>query len=51
MRGSAAPSARFARASARKIQDAFGDKFGNGVMALSAFLGGFGCAFGMGASV
>ncbi|CAE7381505.1 ABCB1, partial [Symbiodinium pilosum] len=31
-----------------KIQDAFGDKFGNGVMAASAFLGGFGCAFGMG---
>jgi hypothetical protein len=32
----------------RKIQDAFGDKFGNGIMAFSAFLGGFGCAFGMG---
>eukprot|EP00439_Symbiodinium_sp_Y106_P019704 s1995_g2.t1 len=31
-----------------KIQDAFGDKFGNGVMALSAFLGGFVCAFGLG---
>ncbi|CAE7831524.1 ABCB5 [Symbiodinium microadriaticum] len=31
-----------------KIQDAFGDKFGNGVMALSAFLGGFACAFGLG---
>ena len=31
-----------------KIQDAFGDKFGNGMMAISAFLGGFGCAFGMG---
>jgi len=31
-----------------KIQDAFGDKFGNGIMAFSAFLGGFGCAFGMG---
>ena len=31
-----------------KIADAFGDKFGNGVMALSAFLGGFGCAFGLG---
>eukprot|EP00439_Symbiodinium_sp_Y106_P064608 s2683_g10.t1 len=31
-----------------KIQDAFGDKFGNGVMAAAAFLGGFGCAFGMG---
>ncbi|CAE7260922.1 ABCB1, partial [Symbiodinium pilosum] len=31
-----------------KIQDAFGDKFGNGIMSLSAFLGGFGCAFGMG---
>ena len=24
------------------------DKFGNGVMAAAAFLGGFGCAFGMG---
>eukprot|EP00435_Cladocopium_sp_Y103_P010499 s2734_g2.t1 len=35
--------------SSRKIQDAFGDKFGNGIMAFSAFLGGFGCAFGMGA--
>lgn len=31
-----------------KIQDAFGDKFGNGVMAASAFIGGFACAFGMG---
>ncbi|CAK9090245.1 ATP-dependent translocase ABCB1 (ATP-binding cassette sub-family B member 1) (Multidrug resistance protein 1) (P-glycoprotein 1) (Phospholipid transporter ABCB1) (CD antigen CD243) [Durusdinium trenchii] len=31
-----------------KIQEAFGDKFGNGVMALSAFLGGFACAFGLG---
>lgn len=31
-----------------KITDAFGDKFGNGVMSLSAFLGGFGCAFGLG---
>ena len=32
----------------RKIADAFGDKFGNGIMALSAFLGGFACAFGLG---
>ncbi|OLP94424.1 Multidrug resistance protein 1 [Symbiodinium microadriaticum] len=31
-----------------KIQDAFGDKFGNGVMSTAAFIGGFGCAFGMG---
>ena len=31
-----------------KIQDAFGDKFGSGVMAFSAFAGGFACAFGMG---
>jgi len=31
-----------------KIQDAFGDKFGNGVMAISAFFGGFACAFGLG---
>eukprot|EP00434_Breviolum_minutum_P006015 symbB.v1.2.005301.t1/scaffold283.1/size308953/2 len=31
-----------------KIADAFGDKFGNGIMALSAFLGGFACAFGLG---
>ena len=31
-----------------KIQDAFGDKFGNGVNAASAFVGGFACAFGMG---
>ncbi|CAE7217756.1 ABCB1 [Symbiodinium natans] len=31
-----------------KIQDAFGDKFGNGIMSLAAFFGGFGCAFGMG---
>lgn len=31
-----------------KIAEAFGDKFGNGVMALSAFLGGFACAFGLG---
>eukprot|EP00439_Symbiodinium_sp_Y106_P024056 s2066_g2.t3 len=31
-----------------KIQDAFGDKCGNGVMSAAAFLGGFGCAFGMG---
>jgi len=31
-----------------KIADAFGDKFGSGVMAGSAFIGGFACAFGMG---
>ena len=31
-----------------KIQDALGDKFGNGVMSIAAFIGGFGCAFGMG---
>lgn len=31
-----------------KIQDAFGDKFGNGVMSGSAFIGGFACAFGLG---
>ena len=31
-----------------KIQDAFGDKFGNGIMAFSAFVGGFACAFGLG---
>ena len=31
-----------------RIAEAFGDKFGNGVMALSAFLGGFACAFGLG---
>jgi len=31
-----------------KIADAFGDKFGSGTMAASAFLGGFACAFGMG---
>ena len=34
--------------SLRKIQDAFGDKFGNGINAASAFIGGFACAFGMG---
>ncbi|CAJ1449438.1 unnamed protein product, partial [Effrenium voratum] len=31
-----------------KIGDAFGDKFGNGIQAGSAFLAGFACAFGMG---
>ena len=31
-----------------RITEAFGDKFGNGIMALSAFLGGFACAFGLG---
>ncbi|CAL1142099.1 unnamed protein product [Cladocopium goreaui] len=31
-----------------KIQDAFGDKFGNGIMSGSAFIGGFACAFGLG---
>eukprot|EP00930_Biecheleria_cincta_P042445 TRINITY_DN29208_c0_g1_i1.p1 TRINITY_DN29208_c0_g1~~TRINITY_DN29208_c0_g1_i1.p1 ORF type:complete len:1315 (-),score=229.41 TRINITY_DN29208_c0_g1_i1:121-3717(-) len=31
-----------------KIQDAFGDKMGNGIMAISAFAGGFGCAFALG---
>lgn len=30
------------------IQDAFGDKLGNGIMAVSAFVGGFSCAFGLG---
>ena len=32
----------------RKIGDALGDKLGNGIMSFSAFVGGFGCAFGLG---
>ncbi|CAJ1374272.1 unnamed protein product [Effrenium voratum] len=31
-----------------KIQDALGDKFGNGVSAFAGFLAGFACAFGLG---
>lgn len=31
-----------------KIGDALGDKLGNGIMSFSAFVGGFGCAFGLG---